>query len=66
MSILLIQWYGKVKQHLVEKFDEGKWAPKPLLNMGPLIPLCAPTQTLISKEGKKLECGIKRIWFLEF
>jgi hypothetical protein len=43
----------KSKQNLMKNIDEGKWAPNPLLGMFPLLPWCAPTPTLIKKEGKE-------------
>jgi hypothetical protein len=42
----------KSKQHLMKKLDEGKWALKPFLGMYPSLPWCAPTPTLVNKEGK--------------
>jgi len=63
MNLLMIQWNRKVKQHLVQNLNEEKWAPRLLLGMGSFLHWCPPTPTLIIKEVKKLECGIKRIWF---
>jgi hypothetical protein len=34
--INLIEW--KSKKHLMNKIDEGKWTPKHLLGMSPLLP----------------------------
>jgi hypothetical protein len=36
----------------MKKLDEGKWALKPFLGMYPSLPWCAPTPTLVNKEGK--------------
>ena len=41
----------------MKKLDEGKWALKPFLGMYPSLPWCAPTPTLVNKEGKQ-----NRIW----
>ena len=41
----------------MKKLDEGKWALKPFLGMYPSLPWCAPTATLVNKEGR-----YNRIW----